>query len=89
MGTNGGEDEVTEGSEHQDPTGAQRAGGASYSFPSFSHCFRVALWVSSEKMFKYLLRCLIGCSMRTLIHSNFETFIIKKSLQINSQKRDN
>lgn len=68
---------------------ARRAGGSQLRLPLFSHCFRVRLWISSVKMFQYLLIFLIGCSMRTLIHSNLKTFIIKKSVQINSQKRDN
>lgn len=70
------------------PTGAGQA-GASHCLPLFSHYFRVRRWTSSGKMFQYLLVFLIGCSMRALIHSNLKTFIIKKSVQINSQKRDN
>lgn len=76
--------------EQQDPKDAQSGQeGASYSFPLFSHYFRVKLWRSSDRMFKYLLRFVLGCSMRTLIYSNVETFIVKKSVQRNSQKRDN
>lgn len=50
VGTNGGEDEVT------DPKDAPRGGGASYSFPSFAHCLGVELRMRSAKMFKDLLR---------------------------------
>lgn len=89
MGTNGGEDEVPGALSNTVPQMLRGQEGASYSFPLFSHYFRARLWRSSGKMFQCLLRFLISCSMRTLIHGNLKTFIIKKSVQINSQKRDN
>ena len=45
--------------EQQDPKDAQRGQeGASDSFPLSSHYFRVKLCISSDKIFKYLLRFL-------------------------------